>query len=76
MGDFPLCLEGDGVWVVIDRFRLEVLVVVASVPQTIAVEVVNEAQIVSAWLHKIEVGLTSLGFDGLDHFVATVEKLH
>ena len=71
LGNFPLCLEREGIGVIIDWLGLQLLVVVARVPNTIAVEIAEQTEVVGAWGDEIEVGMSILNLEALDGFIAT-----
>ena len=70
LGNFPLCLEREGIGVIIDWLGLQLLVVVARVPNTIAVEIAEQTEVVGAWGDEIEVGMSILNLEALDGFIA------
>ena len=55
---------------------MELGVVVACVPFPVSVAVIEESEVVCARVYKVEVGLAVPRFDGLDGFVASIEKLY
>ena len=69
MGDFPLCFEGKFGRVIIEGLRLEMLVIVARIPDAVAVEVTEETQIVGSWREEVEVGVSIGCLGALDHLV-------
>ena len=76
LGDFPLGTELQLLWIIIDRLWLQPLVIFASVPNAVAVVVVEKTQVIGLRIDEIEVGFPLWGTGGFDDFVLAVEQFH